>query len=62
MKLTKNINFGEYLIVAVYDDITGSLEVTVLDELDGVIEMINITNDEDNDDIDNNSITNPSLN
>lgn len=49
MKITKKVDLGEYVIIIVYDDMTGSLDVTVLDELEGVIEEINITNDEDPD-------------
>lgn len=53
MQITKKINFGEYLIIAVYDNVSGSLNINVLDELDEIIETINITNDdsEENDDI-----------
>lgn len=50
MKFNKIIDLGEYIIEIEYDDLTGLLEVTVLDELGGVIESITITNsDEDND-------------
>ena len=50
MKFNKVIDLGEYIIEIEYDDLTGLLEVTVLDELGGVIESITITNsDEDND-------------
>jgi hypothetical protein len=60
MKLTKKIDFGEYLIIATYDDVNGSLEVSVFDELEDVIESINITNDNDYDQ--NDSLIKPSLN
>jgi len=60
MKLTKKIDFGEYLIIATYDDVNGSLEVSVFDELEDVIESINITNDNDSDQ--NDSLIKPSLN
>ena len=44
------INKRYHIIEIEYDDLTGLLEVTVLDELGGVIESITITNsDEDND-------------
>ena len=62
MKLTKKIDFGEYIIIANYDDVSGSLEVTVLDELDEVIETVNITNDEDDESEDDDTLTKPSLN
>jgi|688.fasta_scaffold71287_2 hypothetical protein len=61
MKLTKKIDFGEYLIVANYDSVRGSLEVTILDELDEIIETINVMDDSEDDDYDD-SLTNPSLN
>jgi len=47
MKKTKKIDFGEYVIIAEYDKTKGSLYVTVLDELEGVIETIKVTNKED---------------
>ena len=50
MKKTRRIDLGEYIIDIEYDDFTGSLDVTVMDELEGVIESINITNREDEDD------------
>ena len=50
MKFNKIIDLGEYIIEIEYDDLTGLLEVTVLDELGCVIESITITNSyEDND-------------
>lgn len=62
MELAKKIDFGEYLIIAVYDDISGSLEVSVLDELEEVIERIQITNDDENNSEENDTFTKPSLN
>jgi hypothetical protein len=47
MEITKKIDLGEYIIVVEYNDTDGSLNVTILDELEGVIEAIRITNDED---------------
>jgi hypothetical protein len=44
MKKIKKIDFGEYVIMAEYDKNDGSLYVTVLDELGGVIEAMKITN------------------
>lgn len=44
MKKIKKIDFGEYVVVAEYNKNDGSLYVTVLDELDGVIETMKITN------------------
>jgi nitrate reductase NapAB chaperone NapD len=48
MKTTKKIDLGEYIVVIEYNDTDSSLYVTVLDELEGVIEAIKVTNDEDN--------------
>lgn len=61
MKVTKKINFGEYIVVAIYNEIDGSIEVNVLDELGDVIEGLTITNDEDEDEEENDTF-NPSLN
>lgn len=47
MKTTKKIDLGEYIVVIEYNDADSSLNVTVLDELEGVIEAIKVTNDED---------------
>jgi hypothetical protein len=47
MTITKKIDFGEYVLIANYDNENGLLEVTVLDELGDVIESIEITNDQD---------------
>jgi hypothetical protein len=47
MKTTKKIDLGEYIVVIEYNDTDSSLYVTVLDELEGVIEAIKVTNDED---------------
>jgi len=62
MKFTKKIDFGEYLIIAVYDDVSGSLEISVLDELEEVIESIQITNDDEDNSEENDTFTKPSLN
>jgi hypothetical protein len=56
MIVRKKVDLGEYIIDIEYDDVTGAIEVSVLDELEGVIESITITNtevssdDDDNDD------------
>lgn len=50
MLITKRIDLGEYIVEIEYDDETGAIEVTVLDELEGVIESITITNAEESDD------------
>ncbi len=50
MLITKRIDLGEYFVDIEYDDETGAIEVTVLDELEGVIESITITNSEDSSD------------
>lgn len=52
MKTKKKINLGEYIINIVYDDVTSSLDISVLDELEELIDSITITND--NDEIDPN--------
>lgn len=57
MLITKKIEIGEYFVEIEYDDETGSIEVSVLDELQDIIESISITNtveeedDDDDDDI-----------
>lgn len=53
MIVRKKVDLGEYIIDIEYDDVTGAIEVTVLDELEGVIESITITNTEDSSDDDN---------
>ncbi len=47
MLITKRIDLGEYIVHIEYNDETGAIEVTVLDELEGVVESITITNAED---------------
>lgn len=59
MKTKKRIELGEYIIKIVYDDVTGALDISVLDELEDVIETLNVINDEDPD---NENDVNPSLN
>lgn len=55
MKLTKQIDLGEYIVVINYDDNgSGYIKVTILDELEEEVESIEISND--NDDV------NPNLN
>lgn len=54
MIVRKKVDLGEYIIDIEYDDVTGAIEVSVLDELDGVIESITITNAEDSSDDDDN--------
>ena len=45
----KIIDLGEYIVEIIYNEKTGELEVSVLDELGDVIESINITNTDDKD-------------
>lgn len=52
MEIIKKVDLGEYIIVIKYEDTSGSLKVTVLDELEEEIESLEITNDEDEDDED----------
>ena len=47
MTIRKKVDLGEYVVKVVYNDMDGSLSVSVYDELDELIEQINITNDED---------------
>ena len=46
----KTINLGEYMIIIVYNDINGDLDVKVLDEGGELIESINIKDDDEGDD------------
>lgn len=55
MLIRKKVDLGEYIIDIEYDDVTGAIEVAVLDELEGVIESITITNTEDSSDDDDNN-------
>ncbi len=59
MKFNKIIDLGEYIIEIEYDDLTGALELTVLDELGEIIESMMITN---SDEEDNNNNFNINLN
>ena len=45
----KRIDLGEYIVEVIYNEKTGELEVSVLDELGDVIESINISNTNDKD-------------
>jgi hypothetical protein len=54
MKVTRKIDFGEYIVTATYNENTGEIKVSVLDELQEEIESITITNDEDDETPDNN--------
>lgn len=47
MTIRKKVDLGEYVVKVVYNDMDGSLSVSVYDELDELIEQINITNNED---------------
>lgn len=47
MKITKKIEIGNYIIVIEHDDSDETLDVTILDELEDVIESITISNDND---------------
>lgn len=50
MKKNKRIDLGEYIIEIKYDSETSDLTVTVLDELQDVIDMIHVSDDEDAED------------
>jgi hypothetical protein len=49
MEIIKKVDLGEYIVVINYEDTTGSLVITVLDELEEEIESLEITNDDDED-------------
>lgn len=49
MLITKRVVMGEYIIEIEYDLETKSIEVSVLDELEGLIESISISDSEDED-------------
>lgn len=48
MIIKKRVDLGEYIVDIEYDSISGAITVDVLDELEGVIESITITNSEGN--------------
>jgi len=48
----KRVDLGEYKVDIEYDDTTGAIEVSVLDELEGLIENITITNSIEDDSTD----------
>jgi hypothetical protein len=50
VKKNKRIDLGEYIIEIKYDSETSDLTVTVLDELQDVIDMIHVSDDEDGED------------
>jgi hypothetical protein len=54
MKVTRKIDFGEYIVTATYDKDTGEIKVSVLDELQEEVESITIANDESEETPDNN--------
>jgi hypothetical protein len=63
MKITKRIDLGEYIVNIEYnDDGSGHIKVTVLDELEGEIEFIEITNDTEEEDEEENNDFDPRLN
>lgn len=49
MEHTKKVDLGEYIIIITYDDVSGSLSVSVLDELEDEIERIDVVNDDEDD-------------
>ena len=49
MEHTKKADLGEYIINITYDDVSGSLSVSVLDELEDEIERIDVVNDDEDD-------------
>lgn len=49
---SKKIDLGEYIVKIDYDENNGMLNVEVLDELGDIIESINITDDENDEEDD----------
>jgi hypothetical protein len=47
---SRRIDLGEYIIEINYNEANGELDVIVLDELEEIIESINISNSEHNND------------
>ncbi len=47
MITTKKIDLGEYIVIIEYNKKTGALDISVMDELEGLIESINISNDDE---------------
>jgi hypothetical protein len=64
MKITKQIDLGEYIINVEYDDNgSGYLKVTILDELGDEIEFIEVSDENDDEDkTDCKNDINPNLN
>jgi len=44
--IKKKVDLGEYVVKIFYDKNTGDLDIEVIDELGDIIESMNITNDE----------------
>jgi len=59
---SKRIDLGEYVVSIYYDDVSGTLEVKVFDELGDMIDSIKIENDDDDDDDDDDDKTKPDIN
>lgn len=49
MEKIRRIDLGEYIIDIEYNEKTGLLDVTILDELENIIESVTITNDNEDD-------------
>ena len=47
---SRRIDLGEYIIEIQYNEQNGELDVTVFDELEEIIESINISNSENDND------------
>jgi len=54
--MNKKIDLGEYVITIYHNETTGRLDVDVFDEAGEIIESINISNDEDEDEPTDNDI------
>ena len=51
--VNKKIDLGEYVVKIAFNDITNHLDVSVFDELGGLIESINVTEDDGDEEEDN---------
>ena len=49
MEKTNKIDLGEYIVIIKYNEVDGSLSISVLDELEDEIERLDITNDDEDD-------------
>lgn len=60
--MKKTIDFGEYVVVIVYEKETSSISVEIYDECEELIESIEVSDLEDDVDSEDNDEVNPRLN